>query len=414
MTVAIRHGLTVPLKGAPEQRIAPAVAVARVGLAGTDHPGLRAALRVAEGERVALGTPLYADRSRPELMFCAPVAGRIEAITLGARRSLASITIAAEGDDRVHFEAGGAGDAEGLKALLLAAGLWPALRARPFERIADPGGTPEAIFVTAIDTAPHAPDPALVLAERGEDFGRGVAALALLTGGPVFVCQGEGPDLAAAGGNVAVIKISGRHPAGLVGTHIARLFTPAEGKPVWHIGYQDVAAIGHLLATGFLDSARTIALSGPGLRNPRLLRVPLGADLHGLARPDLGAGQKLILSGPVLGGRESRYLGRYHIQATVLDRPAPRRRNWLLEALHRVATPAAFIPTQAIEQALGPDIPAVPLLRALSIGDGETAQRLGCLYLAEEDMALATYATGGGTDFGARLRAVLDGLEGGA
>lgn len=412
MTIAIRHGLNVTLAGAPEQRIDPlAASVGRAGFVGSDHQGLRAVLHVAEGDRVAAGAPLYADRARPELIFCAPVSGRVEAISFGARRSLASVVLAIEGDERIEYDSARAQEPEALKALLLASGHWPALRARPFNRIADPAGVPAAIFVTAIDTAPHAPDPELVLAGKRAALERGVSALTRLTTGPVFFCQGAGEDLVPPRDNLRIAKFSGLHPAGLVGTHIAHLYPNGGQNTVWHIGCQDVVAIGAFLESGVVDGWRTLAISGPGMRNPRLVRAPLGADLHELVRPDLGPGQKQILSGPVLGGREGRYLGRYHVQASVLNRPAPRARHWLLDALHRAAAPAPFIPTQAIEHALGPDMFAVPLLRALAIGDAETARRLGCLSLAEEDMALASYVTGGGTDLGQRLRAVLDILE---
>ncbi len=173
-------------------------------------------------------------------------------------------------------------------------------------------------------------------------------------------------------------------------------------------------AIGHLLKTGTIDPFRVIALSGPGLRNPRLAQVPLGADLHALTRADLTPGSKTILSGPLISGRESAFLGRYDRQATIIERRQPARSHWLVEALRKAQKPAPFIPTQALEQSLGSNVPVVPLLRALSITDVEAAERLGCAWLAEEDMALATYLTGGQTDFGQRLRMVLDSLEEGA
>jgi len=298
--------------------------------------------------------------------------------------------------------------------LMLQSGLWPALRTRPFDRIPDPDSTPDAIFVTAIDTAPHAPDPAFVLAERGEDFARGTRALNHLTEGPVFICQSARTPLVQAAEQLIPVRWAGPHPAGLVGTHVARLFPLKDSRVIWHINYQDVIALGTLIATGQPDPLRTITLGGPGLRNPAYRRVPLGTDLHELLRPNLTAGQKLILSGSPLSGRESQYLSRYHLQASVRDAPPEKSRHWLVEALNKVACPAPFIPTQALEQALGPDLPATPLLRALSIGDADRALQLGCLHLGEEDLALASYVTGGITDFGRRLRVVLNMLEAGS
>ncbi len=92
---------------------------------------------------VQAGTPVLRDRAEPGLLFCAPVSGRVERIETGRRRRLAALVIAADGEDqRRDFDVSGAGEAQGLRALLLEAGQWPALRARPFERIASPRAMP--------------------------------------------------------------------------------------------------------------------------------------------------------------------------------------------------------------------------------------------------------------------------------
>ncbi|WP_127142973.1 hypothetical protein [Pelagibacterium montanilacus] len=415
MRIVARRGLTVSLAGAPIQEVGADPVASHVGVMGADYPVMRTELLVEEGQSVEPGTALFRDRNRPRIVVTSPVFGEVEQISIGHRRRLSALTIALgedSGGEPIRFPPGQAATPAGLRTFLLESGLWPALRTRPFERIPDPDGVADALFITAIDTAPHAPDPRIVLADRAEDFARGVEALTLLTEGPLFVCQDSGPALLEGlPERVSLVRFAGAHPAGLVGTHIARL-RPVDGQgTVWHIGYQDVAALGRALASGKLDPVRTIAISGPGLRSARLVRAPLGVDLHGLLRSEITAGAKRIISGPILSGRESRYLARYHQQVTVLDRVEPRRRHWLLGALRQAAAPAPFIPTQALEQSFGPNLPLVPLLRALSIEDAQTCERLGCKALAEEDLALASYASGGSTDFGARLRAVLDRIE---
>lgn len=411
MNIVIRHGLPLPVAGAlPDGEFVP-TRVPRIGLAGADYAGIRPEILVEAGQAVASGTPLFRDRKRPEIVVTSPSSGRIEKIEIGPQRRLSLLTIIPEGEDAVRFDLAGAGTPAGLRALMQQAGLWPALRSRPFDRIPAPDAEPAAVFVTAIDTRPHAPDPALVLGGMEDSFARGVSALSLLTQAQVYVCQGDGVDLVEPQDRVSVVRFTGFHPAGLPGTHIARLHPATSSAPVWHINYQDVAALGRLLARGTVDFSRSISLAGPGTQQPLLLRVPIGADLHALSRPQLTPGPKRILSGAILDGREAQFLSRYHLQASVVARIEPRARNWLIAALGRASAPAAFVPTAAVDRALGPDMPAVPLLRALSIGDADRAAQLGCLQLGEDDLALATYATGGETDFGARLRAVLDMLE---
>ena len=72
--------------------------------------------------------------------------------------------------------------------------------------------------------------------------------------------------------------------------------------------------------------------------------------------------------------------------------------------------PAPLIATAALEHALGFDVPVVPFLRALSVGDAETASRLGCLEMVEEDVAAVSLACTSGADYGRMLRYVLDEL----
>jgi Na+-transporting NADH:ubiquinone oxidoreductase subunit A len=384
--------------------------VPRVAFVGADHPGLRVEVLVERGQSVSVGTALCRDRRRHDICFTASVSGTVSEIVTGPKRHVTAIVIAAEGDERLEFDHA-ASDAEAIRTLMLTSGLWPALRTRPFDRIPSPENYPDAIFITAIDTAPQAADPNAVLAERGDDFSNGVAALALLTSGPVYVCQDAAEPMVYETEQIKPVRFVGPHPAGQVGTHIARLFPLRDKRQVWHINYQDAAALGALIKTGRPDPLRTIAVGGPGVRNPSLVRVPMGADLHALVNQQSRPGAKRILSGSTLSGRESQFLSRYHLQASVVAEAPPQRHNWLLDSLSKAARPAPFIPTQALEQALGADLPIVPLLRALSIGDAESAMRLGCLQLGEDDLALATYVTGGGTNFGQCLRNVLNILE---
>ncbi|MFZ2652086.1 MAG: NADH:ubiquinone reductase (Na(+)-transporting) subunit A [Burkholderiaceae bacterium] len=414
MKLSIRAGLQIDLPGPPIQRIQPANAILTVGLLGTDLPGVRAELLVAEGERVAAGDALFRDRKRPQIRFTAPVAGTVRAIDLGEKRRLSSLAIAVDGSERRHFEIPTHPDREQTQALLLESGLWPSFTARPFGRIPDPGSTPDAIFVTALDTEPLAADARVVLADAMDDFARGVACLKPLTDGPVFVCQAPGSAFVAQDDRIRCVEVDGAHPAGLAGTHVNRLFPLHGRRSVWQVHYQDVMAIGALLRSGEITGERVVALAGAGIAQPRLVRVPGGADLEDLVRGEMTGGAMRIVSGSPLGGRPSRFLGRHHWQVSVTPRRAaplrPGRPGWFGRHA-RDLKPLSVIATAALEHALATDIPVMPLLRALSVGDTETAARLGCRELLEEDMALVGYATGATQDYAALLRATLDVLE---
>ncbi|MGV8691061.1 NADH:ubiquinone reductase (Na(+)-transporting) subunit A, partial [Pseudomonas aeruginosa] len=67
------------------------------------------------------------------------------------------------------------------------------------------------------------------------------------------------------------------------GTHRFEEVDMGAGKSVWNLNYQDVIAIGKLFTTGQLWTERVIALAGPVVEKPRLVRTRLGANLDELA-----------------------------------------------------------------------------------------------------------------------------------
>lgn len=411
--IRIARGLDIRLPGAPRQVLREAGKVRTVAVSGHDFPGVRPDLRVAVGDRVRAGQAVFVDRRRPEIVFAAPGGGVVTAIERGLRRSLDSLVIRLDDGEAERFDVPPAPQREDLRLLLLASGLWPSFLTRPFGRIPDPGATPDAIFVTAVDTNPLAADPRVATGLHPDDFRRGLAALPLLTDGPVYLCRGAGPDLAPGVGGVTEVPVSGPHPAGLAGTHIHHLAPVGNGRSVWQISYQDVIAAGHLLATGTVPTARIVALAGAGVREPALVRLPAGASLDEALEGQLAEGAVRVLSGSLLSGREAGFLGRYHNQVTVIARRQPRAPG-LAASLRLFLSgmpDAAIIPREAFERVMPLDILPVPLLRALSVGDVETARDLGCLELLEEDLALLSHVCTTGTDYGALLRDALDQIE---
>jgi Na+-transporting NADH:ubiquinone oxidoreductase subunit A len=411
-----RRGVDVELDGALVQGAVERCSPSRCAILGVDVPGLRPEFRVAAGETVRTGQTVFVDRKTPDISFASPVTGVVTAADFGAQRTLGKFVIETTDDKPLDMPVpDAAGQRNGLASLLLASGLWPSFLARPFGRIPRPGSEPAAIFITAIDTNPLAADPATVLAPNLALFERGVEALAMLTDGPVFVCQGPGADLVHGGGQIRVVHFEGPHPSGLPGTHIHRLLPVSAQRTVWHIGYQDVVAIGDLLVNHRYRSERIIARGGPASAKPCLVETRLGASLGDIAKADGGADHAVLVSGSVLSGRKCDYLGRYHSQVTMLSPPGEPGGSTMLARLRRLAgqdVPRPLIPFEAFERAMPLDILPVPLLRALSVGDTESAVRLGCLELVEEDLALMSYLCPGRNDYGALLRRMLDGIAG--
>jgi len=317
-------------------------------------------------------------------------------------------------EDVERHDISGAADVGALRSLMQAAGVWPLLRRRPFGGMPAPGETPAAIVVMAIDTRPDAPDPLLTLEGREDDFGRGLSALARLTGGQVFLCQPNDARIAgiAESGRVRIVRCGKRHPQGSPGIRVHRSCPAGLDAPVWDMHAEDVAALGALLATGELPMMRLVHVAGAALRHGRTLRTHPGADLRQLTRRLVAPGPHVLLSGSALDGKSARWLGARDRQVTVLPRTGERRAaHWLVAALTASAGGRPAIPTAALTQSLGAALPAAAFIRAIGAGDDETAVKLGLLSMLEEDLALADYVLSGAGHLLAEMRAMLDRIE---
>lgn len=447
MTIKIKKGLDIPIAGEPEQKIENAVQVTKVALMGSDYMGLKPTMLVQEGDRVKLGQALFTDKKNPGFNFAAPGCGTVKAINRGKKRVLQSVEIELDGDDEVTFAAYKASELGNLARdkvcqNLQESGLWSAFRTRPYSKQPKVDAVPNSLFVTVIDTNPLAPKPSTVLNEYLEDFNHGLQVLSRLTEGKVFVCVDEHSDVTGQDNpQIEYHAFAGKHPAGLAGTHIHHLDPVGVTKSVWHIGYQDVIAIGKLFTTGKLWVERVISLAGPMVKKPRLLKTRLGACTTDLTKCELsGDGDVRVISGSVLNGYRARdwsaFLGRYNNQITVIEEggerflfgyinPLGNRFSAIRVVLSHLSgakrkfaftsttngSERAMVPIANYEKVMPLDILATQLLRSVVTKDTDLAQQLGCLELDEEDLALCTFVSSSKFDYGPALRSCLTQIE---
>lgn len=441
--IKIKRGLDLPITGSPEQRIEDARPVRSVAVVGFDYHGMKPTMEVREGDRVKLGQILFSDKKTPGVVFTAPAAGTISAINRGEKRVLQSVVIDIDGDDAVSFDAHSAVALEQLtdqqvRDQLIASGLWTALRTRPFSKTPAVDAKPSSIFVTAMDSNPLAADPAVIIKQHAAEFENGLKVLARMA--KVWLCKADGVSLP--GENVSGVStesFAGPHPAGLAGTHIHHLDPVGETKSVWQINYQDVIAFGVLFTEGRIWTDRYVALAGPQVEKPRLLKTRLGAQLDELTAGELKSGENRLITGSVFGGRLARgpvaFLGRFHSQVSVLKEGTERQMLHYLRAgvkKHSVlnifisklnpsrlfdfdtstnGSPRAMVPVGNYEMIMPLDILPTQLLRYLVVGDTDMAQKLGALELDEEDLALCSYVCAGKYEYGPILRDNLTRIE---
>jgi Na+-transporting NADH:ubiquinone oxidoreductase subunit A len=452
-------GLSIPLAGEPDtSQIEDRRTVDAVALLASDYHGLKPSMMVQVGDVVHRGQPLFEDKQLPGVRHTAPYGGEVIAIHRGERRAFHSLVLRLSDEERADsagsalkpfsaYSAVSGRDPLGyqrdeVRALLLESGLWTAIRRRPFGSVADPTTEPAALFITAMDSEPHAP-PAekILIGDALTSFRTGVAALATLTSGTTFVCSAAELTLPLNGlARVQHETFSGPHPAGTVGFHIHTLRPVSQKVVAWYIHYSDVLAIGELFATGKLASDRVISLAGPGIQRPRLVRTRLGAALDQLVAGELAGGEMRVISGSALAGRAATgeifgYLGRYDHQVTALREGRQREfLGWLAPGFNKFSALPAFIsallpgrrfaldtstngshraivPIGLYERVMPFDILPTFLLRSLAVTDVERAEQLGALELEEPDLALCTFVCPGKNDYGTLLRRTLDIIE---
>jgi Na+-transporting NADH:ubiquinone oxidoreductase subunit A len=441
--ITIKKGLDLPISGEPRQEITDSHTVNSVALIGYDYHGMKPTMLVREGDAVKKGQPVFTDKKNEGVVYTAPAAGVVTAINRGKRRVFQSLVIDVQGDEKVEFKKYSQQEVVALSgdevaSHLVETGMWTAFRTRPFSKAPKVGSKPAAIFVQAMDTNPLAASTAVVVNEQKEAFQLGLSILTKLTDGKVWVCKAPGASIPTADG-VSVEEFAGVHPAGNPGTHIHFLEPASATKVVWSVGAQDVIAIANLFTQGELDNTRVVALGGPQVKEPRLVRTVLGASLSELTLDELEAGDSRLISGSVFGGRTASsvtgYLGRFHTQVSVLENDHSRPMlHWLRPGLESFSvlniyfgkmfkgkkfnftttqngSERAMMPVGQFEKVMPLDILPTQLLRAIAVGDLDSAEQLGALELDEEDLALCTYVCAGKYEYGPILRDNLTRIE---
>ena len=423
ISVKLKKGLDIRLKGQAEKILNPELQTSRYAVKPVDFPGLTPKLRVRPGDKVMAGSPLFHDKLRPEVVFTSPVSGTVTAITRGDRRKLLEVVIEKSGDEYIDF---GKADptaisSDEIKEKLMKSGLWPVVRQRPYHIVARHTDTPKAIFVSAFDTAPLAPDYNFIFDNSSDSlFKTGLNALKKLTEGNLYLAV-NGKKAASEileSAPAEIVMFTGPHPAGNVGVQIHHINPVNKGEVVWYVNPQDVIAIGRLFEEGRYMHERIIALTGSELIKPQYYRIRSGAAIHPLTKENIRSGNLRYISGNVLTGSQIEadgFLGFYDSQVTVIpegdyfeffgwmmpgvdkfsfyktfaSKLFPKKEYSLDTNFH--GGERAFVMTGQYEKVVPMDIYPMQLLKAILAEDIDMMENLGIYEIAEEDFALCEY-----------------------
>ncbi|MBT8305374.1 MAG: Na(+)-translocating NADH-quinone reductase subunit A [Maribacter sp.] len=422
--IRIRKGLNINLIGAAEQTISKAVLSNVYALNLDDFHGITPKMLVKEGAEVKAGEPLFYNKNNEAMRFVSPVSGELIEINRGARRRILSLKILADKTqtdlDYGTFDVDKASSQE-IKAHFLKSGCWPFLKQRPYDIIADPDTNPKAIFISGYTTAPLAADCDFVLQGKEKELQTAISALGKLTPGKVHVSVGAKSNSPLAGlSGIELHKVSGPHPAGLVGTQINKIDPINKGELVWTVSPQDLVIIGELLITGKFNAERIVALAGSSVKAPKYYKTKIGTEISTFL---YGSGVKndnfRVINGDVLTGAKSKpdgHLGFYNNTVTAIPEGDDYELfGWNKPVFNKISTTRAltfswlqpkkkydlntntngehraFVITGQYEEVFPLDIYPLQLLKACMVKDLDEMEQLGLYEVAPEDFALTEF-----------------------
>ena len=417
--VKISRGVDINLVGKAEEKLG-AIDSTTVALKPTDFHGVIPKLEVKEGDEVKAGTPLFHDKANENTKFVSPVSGEVAEVVRGAKRRILEVRLLADKETKFeNFDVSGVNSADkaGIIEILQRGGQWPLIKKRPFDVMADANEDPKAIFISAYDSSPLAPNYNFILKDRATDLQTGIDALAKLTKGAVNIVTRGDKGVFSGLNNCTIHSIAGPHPAGNVGVQIHHIEPLNKGEIVWTINVQDLAAIGSFLNTGKIQNSRVLAMTGAEVKAPQYYSVVLGSSVESLSKGNINDNARFI-SGNVLTGDKieaAGYLGYYHHQVTAIreDHEAeffgwvapgfdkfslsktffswamPNKKYNLGTGIH--GEERAFVMTGQYEKVFPFDIYPVQLLKSIIINDIEQMENLGIYEVAPEDFALCEF-----------------------
>lgn len=444
-SIKLRKGLDIRLLGEAKAVKSELAAPKMISVKPSDFHNMTPKMVVKEGDSVKAGSILFHDKYKESIKFASPISGTVKAIVRGEKRRILEVLV--ESDDSQTFENGPSGSVsemsgDQIKATMLSSGLWPFLNQRPIDVIADPVNEPKAIFISAFSSAPLAPDYNFLLQGRGDDFQAGLDVLAKLTSGKVHLtlnANTASDEVFKNAKGVQINKISGKHPAGNVGTQIHHIDPINKGEFVWTVNAQDVAIIGRYFLTGKYDTRKVIALTGSEINEPQYFETIIGANVRELLSDKVTTDNVRVISGNVLTGDKidnDGYIGFYHNEVTVIpegdqlkfvatkgwmspgfDKFSNSRTypTWILPKSKKFRLDTntngeerAFVVTGELEKVFPFDILPMQLVKAAITDDIDGMENLGIYEVAPEDFALCEYVCSSKIDIQDKIRQGLD------
>ena len=442
--IKLRKGLDINLKGKAAAEVMAVKEPGFYALCPDDFTGVTPKVVVKEQEYVMAGGPLFIDKNHPELKFVSPVSGVVTSVERGARRKVLNIVVEAAAEQ--DYEEFGKKDVnalngESVKTALLEAGMFAFIRQRPYDVIADPTMYPKAIFVSAFDSNPLAPDFEFALKGEEANFQTGLDALSKMAKTYLSISVKQKAAALTQAKNVTITAFDGPNPAGNVGVQINHISPVVKGETVWTIGAEAVIFIGRLFNTGRVDMTRKVAVTGSEVLKPAYCKLKVGALLTNVFSGNVTTGRDLrYISGNVLTGKKvnpNGFLGAFDSQLTVIPEgdDIHEMLGWIMPRFNQFSVNHSYfswllgnnkeyvldarikggerhmIMSNEYDKVFPMDIFPEYLVKAIIAGDIDRMEALGIYEVAPEDFALCEFVCSSKVEVQRIVRAGLDMLR---
>lgn len=441
--IKLRKGLDINLKGKAAQEFISVKAPGVYSLVPEDFTGVKPKVVVKEQEHVKAGDPLFVDKNHPEVKFVSPVSGVVTSVERGERRKVLNIVVEADAEQQAtdfgKMEPQKM-SGEQVKEALLQTGMFAFFRQRPYDVIADPTVAPKAIFVSAFDSAPLAPEFEVALKGEEKNFQTGLDALAKIAKTYLGISVKQQSAALTQAKNVTVTAFDGPHPAGNVGVQINHIAPIVKGETVWTIGAEAVIFIGRVMNTGCVDLTRTVAVTGSEVLKPAYCKLKVGAQLTNVFKGNVATDKALrYISGNPLTGKkvaQDGYLGAFHSQLTVIPEgdDVHEMLGWIMPRFNDYSTNRSYfswlmgkkeytmdarikggerhmIMSGEYDSVFPMDIFPEYLVKAIIAGDIDRMEALGIYEVAPEDFALCEFVCSSKVEVQRIVRAGLNMLR---
>lgn len=449
--IKTKRGLDIQMNGKAVEQTGNPVVSSQIAMIPDHYHGITPKMIVKEGDSVKAGSPVFYDKLNPEILFVSPVSGKVLSVNRGERRKIVSIIIENDGTfESVKHEIPAVDKAkpEDIQSVLQQGGLWPFIKQRPYDVIAHPKQTPKAIFISAFDSAPLAPNNDYVLKNQLNEVQIAISALSRIAKVHLGIRHGKKTAFSNLK-DAEITAYEGPHPIGNAGVQINQISPVNKGEVVWTIHIQDVAIIGKFLKNGFIDFTRLIALTGPEVIAPQYYPMIVGSGLEGLLKARVSSGvSHRFISGNVLTGLKvagNEWLDPYATQVTVVAEGNNTHElfGWAMPRFNRFSASKAYstsileskilttligkvnfkwdtrvlggrraiIMSGEYDKVLPMDIYPEFLFKAMIVGNLDKMEALGAYEIAPEDVALCEFVCTSKLPLQQIVRSALDNMR---